>query len=293
MKKAICSRYYVFVIIVTAVFLCLGCQPAHSHSYEKTVIAATCTQDGWSVFTCACGDSYKDNITPAFGHSYQASVIKPTYMSQGYTRYVCDVCTDEYQDNFTMPLTDVVSSQATKDYLQPLQDYSRERMHNPEFVMIHFMSAVVLSKEDPYNPKLIRSIFSDYEVSVHYIIDRDGNVNCYIPEDLVAYHAGYGTWNNDPKYTDLLNNYAIGIELMAIGSENDMAQYLSASTYNNLNPEHIGFTDAQYSSLKSLVQDICNRNNIPMDRQHVIGHEEYSPAKTDPGELFDWDRLLS
>ncbi len=189
--------------------------------------------------------------------------------------------------------TDIFSSLADKNYLLPLETYSREREHKPEFVMIHFTSAVVLSKEEPYNETLVRGIFTDYEVSVHYIIDRNGNIDCYVPEELVAYHAGRGEWNNDEKYTNKLNDYAIGIEIMAIGSQNDMAQYMTANEYNALNPEFIGYTDSQYDSLKLLVKDICERNDIPMDRQHVIGHEEYSPAKTDPGELFDWDRLLS
>lgn len=196
------------------------------------------------------------------------------------------------EEDVSEPKSDIVSSLADKNYLLPFDIFSREREHAPEFVMIHFTSAVVLSKDDPYNEELVRGIFTDYEVSVHYIIDRNGNIDCYIPEELVAYHAGRGEWNNDEKYTNKLNDYAIGIEIMAIGSQNDMAQYMSASEYNKLNPEFIGYTDAQYDSLKLLVKDICDRNSIPMDRQHIIGHEEYSPSKTDPGELFDWERLL-
>ena len=187
---------------------------------------------------------------------------------------------------------DVVSDQAKEAYLLPLTDYSRERKHAPEFVMLHFTSAVMLDRENPFDMEKVRSVFVDYEVSVHYIVARDGSVTCYIPENLVAYHAGYGTWANDPKYTDLLNDYAIGIEIVAIGSQKDMAQYLHPEEYNALDPSFIGYTDAQYEALGRLVRDICTRNNIPVDRDHIIGHQEYSPQKNDPGELFDWDRLL-
>lgn len=187
---------------------------------------------------------------------------------------------------------DVVSELAQPDYLLPLETFSRPRKHDPEFVMIHFTSAVMLDRNDPYNMEAVRSIFVDYEVSVHYIIDRDGTVRCYIPENVVAYHAGFGTWGDDPKYTDLMNDYAIGIEVVAIGSQKDMAQYLHPEEYGALNPEFIGYTEAQYAALQQLVQDICNRHNIPMDRDHIIGHEEYSPQKTDPGELFDWNRIV-
>ena len=53
-----------------------------------------------------------------------------------------------------------------------------------------------------------------------------------------------------------------------------------------------GFTDAQYAALRALVADICRRHEIPMDKNHVIGHDAYNPEKTDPGSLFDWDRVL-
>ena len=246
------------------------------------------------VLLAGCGADVQTTETApaAHVHHYQQTVVKASYLSGGYTLHKCD-CGDEYKDSFTQMPTEVVSSLAQKDYLQPFEQFSRERTENPEFVVVHFTSAVVLSRDDPYNMDTVRSIFEDYKVSVHYIIDRDGEILCYIPEDLVAYHAGYGTWQDDPKYTDNLNNYAIGIELAAIGSQEDMAQYLTQEEYRKLRPELIGYTDAQYAALKSLIGDICARNDIPMDREYIIGHEEYSPKKTDPGELFDWQRLFS
>ena len=89
-----------------------------------------------------------------------------------------------------------------------------------------------------------------------------------------------------------MNKYSVGVEIVAIGSKNDMAQYLEAWEYNALDESLIGFTDAQYESLRNLVSDICQRNDIPFDREHVIGHEEYNKNKSDPGELFDWERLF-
>lgn len=226
-------------------------------------------------------------------HSYQETEVASTATVQGYTRYVCAGCGHSYDEPLPADRLDAVYSGAIKDYLLPFEDFSRERVAAPEFVMIHFTSAVVLSQKDPYNMEKIRSTFVDYEVSVHYIIQRDGTVRCYIPENLVAWHAGKGTWKNDPKYTDKLNDYAIGIEVVAIGSQKDMKQYLTASVYKKLDKSLIGYTDAQYDALRVLVKDICQRNEIPMDREHIIGHQEYASRKSDPGELFDWERLLS
>lgn len=177
---------------------------------------------------------------------------------------------------------------AVEDYLLPLETYSDERLYGPEMVMIHFTSAVVLDRKDPYNIDLIRGIFLDYELSIHYIIERDGTIRCYIPEDRVAWHAGKGSWHLDEKYTDAMNQYAIGIEMVAMGSKSDMASYLSGKEYDALDQSLMGYTEEQYEALSALVADLCLRYDIPMDRDHIIGHQEYAIKKRDPGELFDW-----
>lgn len=181
---------------------------------------------------------------------------------------------------------------AVSQYLMPLEEYSWEREQKPEFVMLHFTSAVVEHREDPCNPQYVRDIFEDYKISVHYVIDREGTVYCYIPEDRVAWHAGEGSFGQDPKYRDKMNSYAIGIQLLGIGSQEEMKAYLGTEEYEALDPAVIGFTDAQYASLNALVADICSRYDIPADRDHVIGHDQYSPDAQDPGSLLDWDRVL-
>lgn len=294
----------IYALALTAALLLTACakssqvepvatEAVHIHSYENTVVGPTCTEDGYTLCTCSCGDSYKAETVPAAGHSYESTVVDETYTEQGYTQYTCSVCDHTYQDDFVEPMPAVVSSLAENDFLLPIRRYSRASRYDMERVVLHFVSGVVLSREDPYNKDLVRKIFTDYQVSVHYIIDRDGSIRCYVPENRVAYHAGYGSWGGIEKYTDWLNDYSIGIEIMAIGSQQDMAQYLTESAYNSLDPSLIGYTDAQYDALIALLKDICTRHKIPMDRAHIIGHEEYSPDKTDPGELFDWDRLFA
>lgn len=181
---------------------------------------------------------------------------------------------------------------AIPDYLGYIYDYSWYQEFPPEFVMIHFCSAVVDHPDDPYNIKHVRQTFIDADVSIHYIIDREGTVYCCIPENRTAWHAGVGEWLGEEKYKNNLNRYSIGIELMAISSYEDMSIYMTEEDYNALDPSLIGYTDAQYAALQDLVADICRRQNIPMDRDHVIGHEEFSTHKNDPGELFDWSRII-
>lgn len=185
-----------------------------------------------------------------------------------------------------------VSPIAKEHFLEPFDDYSWVREFPVEKVVVHFTSAVVNYPEDPYNMELIRNIFVDSGLSVHYIIDRDGTVYCYMPESRAAWHAGKGTFGDDEKYTNSMNKYSVGIELVAIGSEQDMAQYLHPDEYKAIDESLIGFTDEQYASLTALIKDICQRNKIEFSRENVIGHDEYNEAKSDPGELFDWERVF-
>lgn len=199
------------------------------------------------------------------------------------------------QETVAQPVAEApvtVSPYAFEDFLLPLDKYSWEKEFDTEYVVLHFTSNVVNDKENPYDLSAIRKIFEEQEVSTHYIIDRDGKVFCYIPETHSAWHAGAGTFADDEKYTNKMNKYSVGIEIVAIGSKNDMAQYLEEWEYEALDESLIGFTDAQYEALRKLVPDICERNNIQFDRNHVIGHQDYNTNKSDPGELFRWDRLF-
>lgn len=203
-----------------------------------------------------------------------------------------EVTTTEVTVMTEAPLPPSVSPLASEHFLEPFDDYSWEREFDAEYVMIHFTSAVMLSRDDPYNIETVRKIFEDGGISIHYLIDRDGSIYCYMPETRAAWHAGKGTLADDERLTNKMNKYSVGIELLAIGSENDMAQYLSKEEYRLIDASLIGYTDAQYESLAKLVNDVCERNSIPFDRDHIIGHEEYNPQKSDPGELFDWERLV-
>ena len=118
----------------------------HTHSYIETVIEPTCTEKGYTLHKCECGDEYKDNemealghlfgewktITPAteekdgeetractrencdytetrkipalnHTHSYAETVVEPTCTEKGYTLHKCE-CGDEYKDNETEAL---------------------------------------------------------------------------------------------------------------------------------------------------------------------------------------------
>ncbi|MEB1808930.1 MAG: N-acetylmuramoyl-L-alanine amidase [Bacillaceae bacterium] len=178
------------------------------------------------------------------------------------------------------------------DYLLPLEN-SKPRLETITHVMVHFISNAARKPEDPYNPDDVYSIFEEYGVSAHYMIGRDGTVFQLVSEDRVAYHAGAGELQDYPDYTNRLNEFSIGIELLAIGTREEMFPAIPVRVYNVIDPTMIGYTDEQYEALNALLNDIFERNpSIVRDRNHVIGHDEYAPGrKADPGSLFEWSKL--
>ena len=70
-------------------------EPAHQHNHNKNkTISPTCTQKGYSVYLCSCGDTYKADYKDALGHDWSAWVItkQPTETAEGAETRTCGRC---------------------------------------------------------------------------------------------------------------------------------------------------------------------------------------------------------
>lgn len=173
------------------------------------------------------------------------------------------------------------------------EENSKPRVGRLSHVVLHFISNASVNPKDPYNVEDIKNIFIDYGFSTHYMIDRDGTIYRMVPEDRIAFHAGPGYLADHPYYDDILNGYSLGIEMLAIGTKEEMTSMIPEKIYDTIDRSHIGYTDQQYESLNKLLDSILKRNpSILADRNHIIGHDEYAPLrKADPGSLFDWSKI--
>lgn len=179
---------------------------------------------------------------------------------------------------------------------RPLADKCSRARDNDKPVthlMIHFCSVCIEQPQNPYDLNGICKVFEDYGVSAHYLIGRDGTVYQLVDENRVAYHAGKGKLPFPPYLENSFNSSSIGIELMGIGTQKEMAGFMNAEAYALIAKSDIGFTEAQYNSLRQLITDIQERHpQVKLNRQHIVGHDEYAPTrKTDPGSLFDWKKI--
>lgn len=66
----------------------------HTHSYAAATFKATCTKDGYSLYSCHCGASYESDYTEALGHSWGEweTVKEATTESEGKKQRTCDRC---------------------------------------------------------------------------------------------------------------------------------------------------------------------------------------------------------
>ncbi|WP_256341449.1 N-acetylmuramoyl-L-alanine amidase [Streptomyces sp. TLI_105] len=110
--------------------------------------------------------------------------------------------------------------------------------------------------------------------SAHYIVRADGRVTQMVETKNEAYHAGNKT----------LNMHSIGIEHEGYAIKGDAGWY----------------TEPEYESSAALVKYLAAKFSIPLDREHVIGHDDVPSILDskiqdhwDPGPFWDWNHFMS
>ena len=66
----------------------------HTHAYKKKRVAATCTEGSYTLYTCQCGDSYREETSQPNGHTWGEWVVEigPTTTAQGQLSRSCTIC---------------------------------------------------------------------------------------------------------------------------------------------------------------------------------------------------------
>lgn len=105
--------------------------------------------------------------------------------------------------------------------------------------------------------------------SAHYVVrSSDGHVVQMVNDRHIAWHA------------TCVNSKSIGVEHEGYIQQPDL-----------------WFTDAMYCSSANLVRWLADSYAVPLDRDHIIGHNEANAlycggTHTDPGPGWDWDYYM-
>ncbi|MFJ1583410.1 N-acetylmuramoyl-L-alanine amidase [Streptomyces sp. NPDC088197] len=110
--------------------------------------------------------------------------------------------------------------------------------------------------------------------SAHYVVGGQGQVAQAVETKNEAWHAANKT----------VNMHSVGIEHEGYAIKN--GQWVS---------------EQEYQSSATLVKYLAAKFNIPLDREHIIGHDEVpgvldtnvSAQHWDPGPFFDWNHYMS
>lgn len=80
-----------------------GCK--HIHEYTETVVAPTCTEEGYTEHVCGCGDSFRDNYTEVVPHNYVEIVDEEaTCQAPGIKHMECEWCGERNGDDIIIEI---------------------------------------------------------------------------------------------------------------------------------------------------------------------------------------------
>jgi N-acetyl-anhydromuramyl-L-alanine amidase AmpD len=140
-------------------------------------------------------------------------------------------------------------------------NFSSREGYKPELIVVHISAGSLTSMTNWFSTP-------GSQASAHYGVGKDGSILQYVEESNKAWHAGRV---NNPSFK--LYKPGINPNLYTIGIENEGQDLANA-------------TVEQMRSLCELIKDVAKRNNIPLDRDHIIGHFQidainrpYCPSK--------------
>ncbi|MGW2458023.1 N-acetylmuramoyl-L-alanine amidase [Streptomyces sp. NPDC001761] len=133
---------------------------------------------------------------------------------------------------------------------------------------------VIHDTESPYESAIATFQDPSSFTSAHYVVrSSDGAVTQMVPTKNLGFHAG---------------NYSTNLH--SIGIEHEGYAAHGATWY----------TQSEYRATAELVKYLAEHFDIPLDRQHIIGHDNVlAPADRftkdqhwDPGPSWDWERFM-
>src|SRR6056297_514524 len=135
-----------------------------------------------------------------------------------------------------------------------INNYRRETRTTEEirYIVIHTVQGSMKSAINTFSsPRL------DHPRSAHYVIGMSGEIVKSVDPRYIAWHTGTSPIGSPGPYESKVLNY------------------------NSIGVEHGGFvddpefpTEEQYMTSAALTRYLCDKYRIPIDREHIVGHDE-------------------
>jgi N-acetylmuramoyl-L-alanine amidase len=147
------------------------------------------------------------------------------------------------------------------------------KQYRPEAIVIHILQGSIADAGEAYRNTATGK-------SSHYAVGSNGEVQQFVSEMDTAWHAGRV---KDPSWP-LIKAAGRGL-------------YINPNYYT-ISIDHEGQVDSEwsremYAASAALIKDVCTRWNIPIDREHIIGHNEIFAQNSCPGLKVDLNKLVT
>lgn len=164
-------------------------QNQHVHSYGKVVVKATCTKDGYTTYSCACGKQYTSDYTDKLGHKWSSwtTVKEATTSSEGKQQRTCSRCNktesktiDKIKGKYDVPAVPGNESLLEERILYYINQYKNDNCAPKEWKMQQYadMRAVQLASNFSHDLDDIRGLAEELQygsyVDPSYYGDPDG-----------------------------------------------------------------------------------------------------------------------
>ncbi len=273
----------------------------HIHSYDETVIAPTCTEDGYTIHKCHCGDEYKDTYVNALGHTEEIiSGLEATCTESGLTEgKKCSVCGEilvkqevikakgHNHSTSNIVLLDEGNKAVTRYYCSNCTSYKDEIYSG-----YYLLNDIAYEFDNSGNRINLNESFIEVNGNTYYIINNTIIKNYYIIDGTI-YDFGSDGIKQETVLTDtiitfednlyyVINNI-IQKEVFIVYEQciyffDETGKALVNTTYNgytfNANGYLIG-NDILIEINKVLYYVV---NNIASVHNHSLEHKLYNPA---------------
>lgn len=144
-----------------------------------------------------------------------------------------------------------------------VKNFSERGSWKPDVIVVHISAGSLTSMTSWFSTP-------NSQASSHYGIGKDGSILQYVEEDKKAWTQGNV---KNPTAEIIIERKDVNPNLYCLSIENEGQDLNDAPKI-------------QWDTLKELIKDIAKRHNIPLDREHIIGHFEidgvnrtYCPSK--------------